>query len=397
MSLLYKPDWEETKERYRAWWRGEYFGRCGLSVTGRKAGTEHLAPPATPDDPVVHWTDLSYLVALNEWQHATTFWGGEALPVWHGGYPGHTGLQTFLGCPIELDHTTGWSRPILTGEDLETSSLHLHTGGRWWPFALELQHTAAAASEGKSIPSVGAFGGCGDVLAAVRGTEALLFDCLERPDQVVAAELRLMDLWCHTYDALAAPLDQPRRGATCWFCLWAPEKFYATQCDFAYTISPHMFRNLFLPRPRTPDPLPELRRPSPRRNRQFPPPPGDPGTSADSSRSGRPRTGQTQSPPLSRPASPGPGRRKEPRPLSSRRTKSRRPSPPLRPRPPHRNRLRHRIRRAPDLLARGGNVVQRVSDLLLWATVVPAAAAVVSGLQSRNIPLVVLGLLLFAK
>jgi len=37
MSLLYKPDWEEAKERYRAWWAGEAIGRCALSVVVRKA------------------------------------------------------------------------------------------------------------------------------------------------------------------------------------------------------------------------------------------------------------------------------------------------------------------------------------------------------------------------
>ena len=33
MNLLYKEDWEETKERYKAWWAGENFGRCAFWVT----------------------------------------------------------------------------------------------------------------------------------------------------------------------------------------------------------------------------------------------------------------------------------------------------------------------------------------------------------------------------
>jgi hypothetical protein len=27
MELLYKEDWEAAKERFRAWWNREYFGR----------------------------------------------------------------------------------------------------------------------------------------------------------------------------------------------------------------------------------------------------------------------------------------------------------------------------------------------------------------------------------
>jgi len=37
MSLFYKEDWEEAKDRYRMWWNGEYFGRCGLWVTSPRA------------------------------------------------------------------------------------------------------------------------------------------------------------------------------------------------------------------------------------------------------------------------------------------------------------------------------------------------------------------------
>jgi hypothetical protein len=247
MSLRYKPDWEEAKQRYLAWWQGEYFGRCLLSVTGRKEGTESIAPPTRPEDPVARWTDLSYIAELNEWQHATTFWGGEAFPIWSGGYPGHTAIPAFLGCPTTLDLATGWWDPVLIEDDWDITRLELQTEERWWQFAQELLKTAAEASEGRSLPSIGAFGGCGDTLAALRGTEPLLFDCIERPEKVKAAELWLMDMWCGVYDTLAAPLDQPNRGCACWFPLWAPERFYPTQCDFAYNISPTMFRELFLP------------------------------------------------------------------------------------------------------------------------------------------------------
>lgn len=33
MELLFKPDWEQTKERFSAWWAHEDFGRCAIAVT----------------------------------------------------------------------------------------------------------------------------------------------------------------------------------------------------------------------------------------------------------------------------------------------------------------------------------------------------------------------------
>lgn len=32
MQLEFKLDWEETQERYRAFWTHEYFGRCALAA-----------------------------------------------------------------------------------------------------------------------------------------------------------------------------------------------------------------------------------------------------------------------------------------------------------------------------------------------------------------------------
>lgn len=32
MPMKYKPDWEATQQRLRAWWNHESFGRCALAV-----------------------------------------------------------------------------------------------------------------------------------------------------------------------------------------------------------------------------------------------------------------------------------------------------------------------------------------------------------------------------
>ena len=247
MGLPYKPDWEATKERFRAWWAGEAIGRCAMAVTAPRADAADPPPPKAPDDPVQRWTNLDYIVALNDYHHGRTFFGGEAFPVWNGGYPGHTAIPAFLGCPITLDMHTGWWDPILTGPEWRIKDLRLDPSNRWYRFAIKLLETAAEASRGRSIPGVGAFGGCGDTLAALRGTMALLHDVVDRPELVRATELHLMDMWIEVYQAFDAIVRPAAGGSTCWFGLWSPGKFYAAQCDFSYMISPRMFAALFLP------------------------------------------------------------------------------------------------------------------------------------------------------
>jgi hypothetical protein len=249
MSLLYKPDWDETKERYRAFWAHEYFGRAAMAVTAPLDNPpDDPPPPPRPATPYERWTDLDYAAACNKHWMRRTFYGGEAFPVWTVGYPGHASIPTFLGSTIGLDFDTGWHAPIITAEGLDAVlKLRVDRDGEWWTFALKMLERAARESAGRCIPSIGAFGGCGDTLAALRGTDRLLYDVMDRPEEVVAAEEYLMGMWFEVYDAFYRIVHDVSEGSTCWFGFWSPGKTYAAQNDFSYMISPKMFRELFLP------------------------------------------------------------------------------------------------------------------------------------------------------
>ncbi len=248
MQLEYKPDWEETKARYRAFWNREYFGRCALAVSAPRDNAPADPPPPRPPTPHARWTDLDYAAACNTWRMRRTYYGGESFPVWTVGYPGHASIPTFLGSPIGLDYDTGWHTPIITGEGLaEVQRLPVDRAGEWWQFSLRMLERAVHESQGRCIPSIGAFGGGGDTLAALRGTDRLLYDVMDRPDEVVDAEHHLMDIWFDVYDRFYRIVRDASEGSTCWFGLWSPGKTYAAQNDFSYMISPCMFRDLFLP------------------------------------------------------------------------------------------------------------------------------------------------------
>lgn len=247
MGLLYKEDWDAARERFIAWWAGAALGRCALAVTAPRKASPAMREPVRPPTPDQRWTDLDYVSALSEWRNARTFYGGEAYPVWDNGYPGHTGLAVFLGCPITLDWHTGWVRPILQGEDLDCSSLRLDEAEPHWQFTLAWHRRAAEEAPGTCIPAVGFLGSSGDTLASLRGTERLLLDMTERPDQVRRADERLMDLWFEAYGACYDIVRDPDGGSTCWFPLWAPGTFYGVQNDFSGMISPAMYQDVFLP------------------------------------------------------------------------------------------------------------------------------------------------------
>jgi 5-methyltetrahydrofolate--homocysteine methyltransferase len=251
MSLEYKPEWEETKQRFLAWWAGEAIGRCALGITAPRDDGVGIERPEYPSDPLERWTDLGFIAALNEYEHSTTFYGGEAIPVWHGGYPGHTSCPAFLGCPTALDEHTGWWDPIFDedSDDWDATSLAVDPENAWWQFTLAQARRSLVECAGKSIPCIGgALGGCGDTLAALRGSLPLLYDVTLVPDRVREAELHLMDIWIDVYGALYQIDHEAAEGSTVgWFPLWSPGRFYVTHCDFSYMISTEMFCDLFIP------------------------------------------------------------------------------------------------------------------------------------------------------
>jgi hypothetical protein len=248
MLLKYKEDWPEAKERYRAWWSGEYIGRCGLFVTGAREGVEQAPLPVAPEDPECRWTDLDYMAAVHQYGIERTYFGGEGFPSFYPGYPGHTTMPAFLGCKVVLDHQTGWFEPFLTGEEWRLADIVLDKTSRWWKFTLAQLERMTKESLGKSLPSMGDIGWSGDTLAGIRGTDRLLVDVIERPELVRETEDYLMDMWFEVYDLFYGILREATDGGSQgWFPLWAPGKFFAVQNDFSYMISPAMFREIFLP------------------------------------------------------------------------------------------------------------------------------------------------------
>lgn len=248
MSLKYKPDWEETKKRYVAWWNGEYIGRALLTVHAPKADPPSLTRPTPPANPEQRWIDRDYLIAFVNYWLDTSYFGGDSYPMWHAGYPGHVSIPAFVGCPVSFQEDTVWWDPIIDDDSLDVRRFTIDPDNRWWKYGIDLQHLAVREAQGRCIPGiVAAFGGCGDTLAAYRGSEKLLLDCIERPDAVREAEMVLMEQWKTIYDTFYTIARDAAEGSSTWFGLWAPGKSYATHCDFSFNISPKMFRDLFLP------------------------------------------------------------------------------------------------------------------------------------------------------
>ena len=250
MPGLQSKEWEDCKKRYAAWWAREDFGRAGIWITA-PINKERGGPfPEYPAAPAERWLDKGFICSRMNYILEHTYYGGDAFPIWNAGYPGWDALPTFLGCDVTLDEETGWWVPFMEEGDLcsyNPVGIQIQPDNPWYKMSSEYRLLAVEQSRGRAVPATGAFGGGGDTLASLRSTERLLYDVIDDPESVQAFEMRMMDIWCEHYDERLTDLQNAGEGTAGWFNLWSPGKFYASQCDFAYMISPASFERCFLP------------------------------------------------------------------------------------------------------------------------------------------------------
>jgi hypothetical protein len=143
---------------------------------------------------------------------------------------------------------TGWHDAFLTDPDgFDIRSLKLDEYHYAYRYHFDVLRRAMQETTGKCFPSMGAFYHGGDTLDALRGSEQLLIDCIERPDVVRDAEDWLMEMWCDFFNRTYEAVNGAVQGSACWMGIWAPGKTYTVSNDFSYNISPEMYKELFLP------------------------------------------------------------------------------------------------------------------------------------------------------
>jgi 5-methyltetrahydrofolate--homocysteine methyltransferase len=235
-------DWERIERDWSAWWAGEL---------ERPLVTIELTEP----DPRHDWSQLT------KWGLETpveqmlenagrmleaTHWLGDAYPKWWVNYGPGT-MAAFLGSAVHYRQDTTWFQP-LEGLDLLTE-LHptFDPENDWWKRVQEVTRTALECWGDQVLVGTTDIGGNLDILASLRGSQKLLVDLIDCPDEVDRLSRLITQLWLRYYDELYDLTAAARRGNACWGPVWSPGRGYMLQCDFSYMISPRMFRRFVMP------------------------------------------------------------------------------------------------------------------------------------------------------
>jgi hypothetical protein len=237
-------DWDRLERNWSAWWAGELERPLVL--------IESWEPPGEYLPPLPHFTngfppDMPVDKVLDRYQphlQCRRFYG-DAWPKWYPNFgPGI--VAGFLGAQVHITPDTVWFG-LRESADVSELSLSFLPDNELWFRVRELTRAAVERWSGRVSVGFTDLGGNLDILAALRGTQNLLLDMHDAPDEVARLVAQITRLWLCYYDELNAIIQAGGRGSSCWGGIWSPGRCYMLQSDFAYMISPRMFEHFVLP------------------------------------------------------------------------------------------------------------------------------------------------------
>ncbi len=244
-GLLYREDMEEVRKRMTTWWNGGDIGRPAMQITApRPRSLENIEAMPQPEGWKTQYStsNFDYRVNISARQCTRTYYLGEAVPNVAPDLAPNC-LALYLGCKGVETQGTVWCKPFI--KDTEEARFEYDLNNFYWQFTLKLGREQLRLGKGKFLLQFPDLIEGLDTLAAVRGTQKLLVDLIERPEWVHKCLRNITDLYFHYYDILYDMFRDEAGGSVFW--AWAPGRMAKFQCDFSAMISPKMFDDFMIP------------------------------------------------------------------------------------------------------------------------------------------------------
>ena len=242
--MKWKSDWPRAKVNHIRWWKGE---GMALWLTAPRAVPLGPTPePARPGDPRERWTDPTYRVDRDEWELARANHYAEAFP--HlSTQIGPGSLGTFLGAEPRFAETTVWYDPCIDDPNTYGPIRFRAEGNKWLDVHQALIDEALRRCDGRYVVGMPDLIENMDTLAAMRDTERLMTDLIERPEWVEEKLREINQAFFDSFDLIGDRVRDAGGGNAFVFNIWGPGKTAKVQCDLACMLSPAMFRRFVVP------------------------------------------------------------------------------------------------------------------------------------------------------
>ena len=244
-GLLYREDMDEIRKRMTIWWNGGDIGRPAMQITApRPKLIEDIPVMPEPNGWVTSYstTDFAYRVNLSSRTCINTYYLADAVPIVAPDLAPNC-LALYLGCKGIESPGTVWCVPFI--DDPEKARFDYDPDNFYWNFSRKLGEEQLRIGKGKFLVQFPDLIEGLDTLAAMRDTQSLLIDLIERPNWVHKCLRQITDRYFRYYDVFYDMFRDEVGGSYFW--AWAPGRMAKFQCDFSAMISPEMFKEFMVP------------------------------------------------------------------------------------------------------------------------------------------------------
>lgn len=243
--LLYKEDWDQTREWLTGWWHREVRGHWALGVMApRKTVLPYPVAPKPRDDREA-WTNPEQILASTDKMNAETWRGGMAFPYITASL-GPGALGVFLGSEPVFAPDTVWYKPAF--DDPADVDLKWDPDNPWWRWTLENTRLLQQRCAGRELVAIPDLIEGLDVLAQLFDSQKLLMYLVDCPQDIHRLLDQVTEIYFKAFDALVDVVRDDRGGNvfTAFNC-WGPGRTLKTQCDISAMLSPDMFAEFVCP------------------------------------------------------------------------------------------------------------------------------------------------------
>jgi len=201
----------------------------------------------TPEWVQNRWLDLGARVKNETYRiEHETFYADGFPTVFVNMGPGS--LAACIGGDFECARDTVWfdTNPII--KDFKNlPEIKLNTDSKMWKLCEDYTTKLGENSNGRYFTSMADIGGSLDILASLRGTNDLLYDLYDTPDEIKELSGRVAEYWKAKHNHLYNIAQKYQKGMTSWMPVWCEGRYHPLQCDFGAMISPDMFDEFAMP------------------------------------------------------------------------------------------------------------------------------------------------------
>lgn len=240
---LWKENWPESRTHYLDWWAGK-----GLVISmwehlpKEGAPYENVARPTPARDMQQYWFDPEWRAANIHYQLSRSSFKADILPVANT-HLGPGSLAAILGAELGGGEDSIWIHPCADQND----AIVLDEDNRWWCLHLDLINACKQLSQGRY------WVGCPDLiegldtLAGMRGTQSVLLDTIDRPDELEQELQAINNVWFAVFERIYDIINLDGEMAFCYFSIWGPGRVAKLQSDISIMMSPNSFRRFVQP------------------------------------------------------------------------------------------------------------------------------------------------------